>query len=102
MLDNVALAKRVLTDNTEVLYGIFGFINTSGYFPPCSFFNEFLIGGSDPCDQDGRMESWEPFELTAVEHSLILSWWQSIYPGTLEDSLNVENWGDWVQEILER
>ena len=101
MTDNVALAKRVLADNTEVLYGIFGFIKTSGYFPPCPFLNEFLVAGSDPCDQDGRMESWEPFELSSVEYSLILEWWQLKYPSSRENALKVESWDDWVQEILE-
>jgi hypothetical protein len=97
---NIALAKSVLSDNTKVLYGIFNIINTSGYFPPRSFINEFLMGGNDPCDQDGRMESWEPIELSAEEYSHILSWWQSKYPNTVEDDLGAENWSDWVQSIL--
>ena len=102
MQDQVALAQRVLSDNAKVLYGIFGIISASGYFPPHSFLNEFLMGGSDPCDQDGRMENWRPFELSNREYLLILSWWQSKYPNTVEDSLNAENWNDWVQEILEK
>ncbi|BFM51320.1 hypothetical protein [Marinomonas sp. THO17] len=101
MQDHVALAKKVLSQNTKVLYGIFGIIDTSGYFPPRGFLNEFLLRGSDPCDQDGRMEEWIPFELSSEEYNLILLWWQSKYPGTVVDSLNSENWNDWVQEILE-
>jgi len=43
--DKIALAKRVLTEDTKVLYGIFGIINTSGYFPPHKFLNEFFLIG---------------------------------------------------------
>jgi hypothetical protein len=99
--DNVVLAKSVLSDNTKVLYGIFGIIDTSGYFPPRRFLNEFLLGGSDPCDQDGRMEGWIPFELSEEEYLLVLSWWQSKYPESVVDHLNSDNWKDWVQVILE-
>jgi len=99
--DQVALAKKVLSENTKVLYGIFGIIETSGYFPPRDFLNEFFLGGSDPCDQDGRMDSWIPFELSAEEYNLIQLWWQSKYPGTVVNKLNSESWNDWVQEILE-
>jgi hypothetical protein len=98
--DKITLAKRVLSDNAKVLYGIFGIINTSGYFPPRSFLNEFLMGGNDPCDQDGRMKSWKPFELSVAEYPHVLSWWQSKYPNTVENDLGVENWSDWVQVIL--
>ncbi len=101
MQDKIALAKKVLSENTKVLYGIFGIIEASGYFPPRDFLNEFFLGGSDPCDQDGRMESWLPFALSAEEYNLIQLWWHSKYPGTVVDSLNSESWNDWVQEILE-
>jgi hypothetical protein len=101
MQNRIDLTKKVLSENTKVLYGIFGVIDTSGYFPPLPFLNEFLMGGSDPCDQDGRMECWEPFELSAEEYAIILSWWQSKYPNTVENNLSAENWSDWVQEILE-
>lgn len=73
MHNNVALAKRILSDNSKVLYGIFGIINTSGYFPPCSLLNEFLMAGNDPCDQDGRMKNWKPFKLSSEEHSQCIS-----------------------------
>src|SRR5262245_16266178 len=55
------VAKQVLTADEQVLYGIFGHIGTSGYFPPYEFLNEFLMVGCDPCDQDGRMANWQPF-----------------------------------------
>ena len=99
--NNVFLAKKVLNENCDVLYGIFGFINTSGYFPPLKFLNMFLCEGHDPCDQDRRMSSWEPFELSEEEYSLIIKWWRVKYPKTVEDNLGVENWNDWVQKILE-
>lgn len=95
---NDALAKQVLSDNTKVLYGIFGVIQTSGYFQPRTFLNDFFLGGNDPCDQDGRMGSWEPFELTINEYSSVLRWWQSNYPASVEDELDVESWNDWVLE----
>ena len=100
MHDHVVLAKRVLSENTKVPYEIFGIIDTSGYFPPRLFLNEFLIGGSDPCDQDERMENWTPFALSEEEYSIILSWWQTKYPGTVEDRLNANSWSDWVPKIL--
>ena len=99
--DHVALAKRVLSENTKVLYGIFGIIEESGYFPSRPFLNEFLVGGNDPCDQDGRMESWNPFELSETEYSVVLSWWQLKYPNAVVDNLNSDSWNDWLQEILE-
>jgi hypothetical protein len=74
----INLAKKVLLENTKVLYGIFGIINTSGFFPPRGFLNEFLEGGSDPCDQDGRMDSWIPFELSESEYEIIKKWWRCL------------------------
>ena len=100
--DHVELAKKVLSENRKVLFGIFGIIKTSGYFPPRDFLNEFLLGGNDPCDQDGRMERWVPFELSAEEYNSIKLWWQSKYPKTAVDSLSSDSWNDWVQEILEK
>ena len=55
-MDNIDHAKRVLEDNTNVLYGIFGIISGSGCFPPLLFLNEFFLAGSDPCDQDGTSQ----------------------------------------------
>ena len=101
MQDHIALAKQVLSENTKVLYGIFGIIDTSGYFPPRIFLNEFLMQGNDPCDQDERVESWQPFELSEAAYNLVVSWWQLKYPGAVVDSLNSENWSDWVQAVLE-
>src|ERR1700687_1673171 len=51
------IAKQVLAANEAVLYGIFGVIGSSGYFPPRDFLNDFLRQGTDPCDQDGRMSA---------------------------------------------
>jgi hypothetical protein len=66
MSNSVETAKKVLTANTAVLYGIFGTIESSGYFPPSKFLNQFLAQGNDPCDQDGRMSKWPPFTLSAL------------------------------------
>lgn len=48
-MEHINYAKRVLDENTKVLYGIFGVISGSGYFPPLPFLNEFLMAGSDSC-----------------------------------------------------
>ena len=95
-------AKNVLTDNSKVLYGIFGVIRYSGFFPSRIFLNEFLRAGSDPCDQDGRMASWVPFELAVEEYLEIKEWWVSQYPNTIEDALGQISWRDWTVEIIER
>ncbi len=100
MTDGEELAKRVLAANEAVLYGIFGMIAGSGYFPPRAFLNEFLMHGYDPCDQDGRMESWPPFELSHDDYCDVYSWWTANHLGDVEDSLGVNRWDDWVQKIL--
>src|ERR1035437_3982398 len=71
----VDAAKRVLADDEAVLFGIFGVIGTSGYFPPSAFLNEFFMHGNDPCDQDGRMKEWTPFTLSPEEYREVFSWW---------------------------
>lgn len=101
-MDNIDHAKRVLEDNTNVLYGIFGIISGSGYFPPLPFLNEFFLTGSDPCDQDGRMGSWRRFALTLSEYEVVKTWWIENNPNTIESQLGCDCWNDWVQEILER
>ncbi|WP_025123509.1 MULTISPECIES: hypothetical protein [unclassified Serratia (in: enterobacteria)] len=101
-MDNINQAKQVLDANTKVLYGIFGVIDRSGYFPPLPFLNEFFLVGSDPCDQDGRMGRWRPFTLTSSEYEVVKAWWIVTRPTTVESQLGCECWGDWVQEILER
>lgn len=101
-MDNIRYAKRVLEENTGVLYGIFGVISGSGYFPPLPFLNEFLLVGNDPCDQDGRMGRWRPFTLTLSEFEVVKAWWLASYPGSVESHLGCECWDDWVQEMLER
>lgn len=101
-MDNICHAKCVLEENTRILYGIFGVISGSGYFPPMSFLNEFLLAGSDPCDQDGRMGSWRPFTLTLSEYDTIKAWWFESHLNTVESHLGCECWDDWVQEMLER
>jgi len=100
-MDNIHNAKRVLDENTKVLYGIFSIIDGSGYFPPLPFLNEFFIAGSDPCDQDSRMGHWRPFKLTPFEYEEVKAWWVSSRSGTVESPLNSECWSDWIQEILE-
>ena len=101
-MDNIDHAKRVLEDNTNVLYGIFGIISGSGYFPPLLFLNEFFLAGSDPCDQDGRMGRWRRFALTLSEYEVVKAWWIENNPNTIESQLGCDCWNDWVQEILER
>ncbi|MFT3781033.1 MAG: hypothetical protein QM790_03445 [Nibricoccus sp.] len=96
----LSLAKNILTGDTEVLYGIFGLVASSGYFPPRRFLNEFFAVGCDPCDQDNRMCTWKPFELTEDEYQHIKSWWQSLYPDAVEDSLGVSDWSDWSVVII--
>ncbi|AAS61128.1 hypothetical protein CQP30_19815 [Yersinia pestis] len=100
-MDHINNAKRVLDENAKVLYGIFGVISCSGYFPPLPFLNEFFMAGSDPCDQDERMDSWCPFTLTSSEYEEVKAWWLVSRPGTVESALGSECWDDWIQEILE-
>lgn len=100
-MQKVEKAKKVLLDDTRGLFGIFGIIETTGYFPPCSFLNEFFMEGHDPCDQDRRMESWESFLLSSSEYLELKEWWIAKHPGTEESSLDTECWDDWVQEVLE-
>jgi hypothetical protein len=97
---SVKLAKEVLTTNSKVLYGIFGQIESSGYFPPVSFLNEFFMLGSGPCDQDERMNSWTPFALSADDYGVIKYWWIEHHPGAIEDDLGEKRWNDWIVKIL--
>jgi len=100
MAGTVDAAKRVLVADEAVLYGIFGVIGGSGYFPPRDFLNEFLMVGSDPCDQDGRMDGWRPFTLSPSEYDEVEAWWVSAHYGTVTSNLGVGSWDDWVQVIL--
>ena len=101
MLSLLELAKNVLSENTKVLYGIFGVIESSGYFPPMAFLNEFLMVGHDPCDQDGRMDSWKPFSLSFDDYISLKKWWVANHPDAVEDSLGVDSWSDWALEVVE-
>ncbi len=96
------MAKHVLAADEAVLYGIFGVIANSGYFPPRVFLNEFLLRGSDPCDQDGRMSDWQPLSVSPEEYRDLKAWWVARHPGTIEEALGTDCWDDWVQEILDR
>lgn len=93
-------AQRILRTNSAILFGIFGAIEASNYFPPRDFINEFFRGGSDPCDQDGRMSDWQPFALTPEEYLIVRDWWMASHPDAQEDSLGESCWSDWVQNIL--
>jgi hypothetical protein len=100
-MDKIQTAQRILAADENVLYGIFGVVAASSFFPPHKFLNEFLVVGNDPCDQDNRMPSWNPFELSIDEYSDVKTWWISKHPGTTLSSLDVDNWDDWIQEVLE-
>lgn len=99
-MNKVITAKSILGANKNVLYGIFGVVATSSFFPPHQFLNKFLMVGHDPCDQDERMSKWKPFELNMGEYLEVQEWWISTHPGTTVSSLGVDNWDDWIQEIL--
>lgn len=99
-MDVVVEAKSVLRRDEAVLFGIFGIIGGSGYFPPREFLNEFLMAGSDPCDQDGRMAHWQPFTLSPIEYDVVRAWWVASHPGAVTSDLGVGGWDDWVQVIL--
>jgi hypothetical protein len=100
MAGEVQAAKAVLEADEAVLYGIFGVIGSSGYFPPRAFLNEFLMVGSDPCDQDERMDRWQPFMLAPSEYEEIKAWWVAGHRGAVTSDLGVQCWDDWVQMIL--
>ncbi len=100
MNNNLELAKKVLFENSKVLYGVFGVIEGSGYFPPRLFLNEFLMTGSDPCDQDGRMDRWTPFSLSVDEYLSLKDWWIDSHPNEIEDALGTDCWNDWVMEVF--
>lgn len=95
-------AKRVLAANEAVLYGIFGVIASSNFFPPRIFLNEFLMRGSDPCDQDRRMAPRLPFVVSPDEYRELKAWWAVSHPAAVEDDLGTNCWDDWVQEMLNR
>jgi hypothetical protein len=99
-MSNVDEAKRILRTNSRILFGIFGTVESSGYFPPLNFLNEFFLEGSDPCDQDGRMFKWKPFKLTPDEYVATKDWWIDSHPDAIEDSLGETCWSDWVQRII--
>jgi hypothetical protein len=99
-MNKVITARRILGANKNVLYGIFGEVATSSFFPPHQFLNEFLMVGYDPCDQDNRMSNWKPFELSMDEYLEVQKWWMSEHPGTTVTSLGVDDWDAWIQEIL--
>jgi hypothetical protein len=95
-------AKRVLSANEAVRFGIFGIVASSEVFPPREFLNEFFAVGYDPCDQDRRMTPWEPFSLSPLEYGQIKDWWVTSHDGACEDGLGTDSWQDWVQELLSR
>ena len=100
IMDNAENAIKIINENTHVIYGIFGIIDSSGYFPPLDFINEFFSGGSDPCDQDFRMGSWRPFKIDKFEYEKVKLWWIDNHKGCLESTLGCECWDDWIQYIL--
>ena len=102
MSSRAELAKEILAENVQVLYGIFGVISSIDLFPPLDFLNEFYMVGYDPCDQDERMSRWVPFFLSEDEYVDVRSWWIKQYPAAKVNSLGVESWADWMQEVLGR
>ena len=101
MEDNSGLAIRLLSENKKVRYGIFGYIDGEKYFPPLEFFNDFLRGGSDPCDQDGLMGGWTPFTLSEKEYRIVLAWWGQENPDFVVDHLDASDWSDWCVTLME-
>jgi hypothetical protein len=93
-------AKAILAENERVLYGIFGVVAGSGFFPPYEFLNEFFLVGHDPCDQDQRMSPWKPFALSRQEYEQVKIWWLDGHSGDQEDRLGANCWSEWVQELL--
>jgi hypothetical protein len=102
MRDAVQFAKQILAANEEVLFGIFGQIGRSRYFPPQEYLNEFFKQGSDPCDQDSRMGQWRPFVLSMTEFEDVFSWWAERHPGTVVTDLDTSSWHNWIQVILQQ
>ncbi|AOE50247.1 hypothetical protein [Kangiella sediminilitoris] len=98
---SIKLAKSILTENSKVLYGIFGLIESSGFFPPRNILNQFLEQGYDPCDQDGRMDNWKPFTLNNEEYQVIANWWLSQHPVSSINDLGVSHWDDWSVKIID-
>jgi hypothetical protein len=94
------IAKRVLHEDSKVLYGIFGLIAVSPWFPPHGFLNEFFMGGNDPCDQDGRMHKWRPFSLNQIEYEEVKAWWLELHPGAVVSDLAVSSWRDWEVKLI--
>ena len=68
MFNPLERAKEVLEANEAVRFGIFGQIGVAGLFPPQAFLNEFLMRGSDPCDQDRRSPHWQPFAVSPAQY----------------------------------
>jgi hypothetical protein len=102
MSNAVEKAKLVLEKDLAVLYGFFGVLDSSGFFPPREFLNEFLRRGLDPCDQDGRMEGWTPFTLSDQDYQAVRDWWTSKRPGARVDALGANCWDDWAQKVINR
>lgn len=98
---SIERAKNILSQNTMVLYGIFGIVDASDYFPTKNLLNQFFELGYDPCDQDGQMGTWDPFELTEKEFEIIVAWWLQDHPNARIDSLGAKVWSEWSYEIIE-
>ncbi|WP_180801671.1 hypothetical protein [Vibrio parahaemolyticus] len=101
MENNSELAICILSENKKVRYGMFGYINGEKYFPPLEFFNDFLKGGNDPCDQDGLMGKWTPFTLSEEEYQVVLEWWRLENPDFVVDTLDASDWNDWCLTLIE-
>lgn len=99
-MNQLELAKHVIEGSVNVMFGTFGAIDSSAYFPPRTFLNEFLRSGSDPADQDGRMKDWIPFELNEENYERIKEWWIGDHPDSKEDYLGMNCWNDWIVEVI--
>ena len=93
-------AISILDKNRSVLYGAFTMIENT--FPPREILNDFLLTGSDACDQDGKMAKWKPFSLSENSYSKVFDWWKEEYPQAKIESLGSTNWSEWLFELLER
>lgn len=100
MSEKIKLTKKVLCENIANTrnFGVFCSIDSSFFFPPRKFLNQFLESGSDSGDQDG-ITDWSPFTINELEYDLVKEWWFSNRFGVVDD-LEQNNWNDWLDKLF--